>query len=132
MKTAEASGLKKFAAEFVRAYWEIAKSNEFSMPPNEPVEETVEELLAAVSHKVESDSPATGVKPSCKIHMWGQSGDWWDFGFKKTTDGWSLVDAAARSDDDTRPHNLLGTEYAPYFEPFLRHVTEVANKRAGV
>jgi hypothetical protein len=131
MKNVDSSGVEAFAAEFVRAYWETVKSREFPMPPNEPVEETVEELLAAVSYKVEIDSPSTRPKASCKLHMSSQYGDWWDFRFEKAA-GWRLVGAAARSDDDTKPHDLLDAVYARYFEPFLRHVTEVANKRNGI
>jgi hypothetical protein len=132
MKTVDASTFEAFAAEFVCAYWETVKSRKFSMPPDEPVEETVEELLAAVSHKVEIDSPSTRWKASCKLHMSGRSGDWWDFRFQKAADGWRLVDATARSDDVTRPHDLLDTVYGAYFGPFLRYVTEVADKRTGI
>lgn len=132
MNTADATGFAAFAAEFVRAYWETVKSGQFPMRPNEPVEETIEELLAAVSHKIEVLSPSTRSKSSCKLHMSGQYGDWWDFHFQKALEGWRLVGAAAPSDDDTQPHDLLGTVYEPYFGPFLRHVAEVANRRVRI
>ena len=131
MNTQHTSDFEEFAAEFVRTYWQTVKSRKFSMPPDEPAEETVEELLTTISHKVETDLPLTRSNTSCKLHMSAQSGDWWSFRFQNTADGWRLVDAAARSDDPTKPHDLLDAAYAPYFEPFLRHVSEVANKRTG-
>src|SRR6202008_1649762 len=50
MKPVDVSRFEVFAAEFVRAYCETVKSRDFPMSPNEPVEETVDELIAAVSH----------------------------------------------------------------------------------
>jgi len=132
MGTINASKVKAFVAAFVRAYWETVKSGKHSMPPNEPIEETVEELLAQVSHKVEIDTPSTGLKTSCTLHMSARTGDWWEFRFQRTAVGWSLVDALASAGDDAKPHDLLDTVYGPYFKPFLQHVTEVANTRTGM
>jgi hypothetical protein len=125
MRNVDPSGFEAFAADFFRAYWETVKAGEFSMPPNEPVEVALEEMLATVSYTAEMDSLST------ILHMSAEFGDWWDFRFQKETKGWRLVGATARSDDDSKPHDLLGTVFAPYFEPFLRRVTGLANQRAG-
>lgn len=125
-----ASEIEAFAVEFVRAYWETVKSNSFAMPPNEPIEETVEELIAGVSHTIEMDSPCSGLNVF-KLHMADQHGSWWNFHFQKTAKIWSLVGATARSDDDTKPHNLLDEFHVAFFGPFLKHTTEVANRRTG-
>ena len=129
MRTEDPSGFDVFAGEFVRAYWETVKSGDFPMPPDEPVEETLEELLADVSHTTEVLSPCTRSEASRSLHMSNTYGDWWAFQFRESVEGWKLVSAAARSDDDTRPHDLLDVVYRPYFGPFIRHVTEVANKK---
>ena len=50
MRSAAQSWFESFARNFIRAYWQTVKSGTFSMPPNEPVQETVDELLAEVSH----------------------------------------------------------------------------------
>jgi hypothetical protein len=128
----DTSGFEAFAAEFVRAYWEVVKSPQFSMPPDEPVVETIDELLAAVSHSVGYETSSTCSTAPFWLHMSGQRGDWWDFRFHQTADGWRLVNAAARSEDQAKSHNLLAGVYAPYFAPFLRRVTGLANKRIGI
>ena len=118
-----------FAAEFVRAYWETVKCGDFPMPPNEPVEQTLEELLTSVSHKVELLPPSTGSGRSYRLHMSDHCADLWDFDFQKVAENWRLVSAAAKSSENTKPHDLLDSVYQSYFGPFLWHVTEVANKR---
>jgi hypothetical protein len=124
-----AAGLSKFdsfAVAFVRKYWETVKSGAFPMPPDEPVEETIEELRSDVSHETEL-RPASGHGgPSYALRMMSRHGDWWLFTFRDSGRGWELVGEFARSDTQT-PHDLLGPTYSGYFEPFLRHVERVAN-----
>ena len=127
MRKTEQASFEAFARDFVRAYWRTVKSGGFPMPPNEPVEETLEELLSAVSYSTEVQPSSHGSGLSYELLMTNTLGDWWHFTFRGTTGGWSLVGCSARSDDDSAPHDLLDTVYSHYFEPFLRHVTNVAN-----
>jgi hypothetical protein len=122
------SRFDRFAATFVRKYWEIVKSGAFPMPPDEPVEETAEELLSDVSHQTEVRSASSRGGPACALRMTNTHGDWWLFTFRDNGRAWELVGASASSDNQT-PHDLLGAVYSQYFEPFLRHVTEAANGR---
>ncbi len=62
-----------FAQRFVRAYWETLKSGAFPMPPNEPIDETVDELLSVVSHRTELDE--TRDCPILHVQMTGTFGD---------------------------------------------------------
>ena len=130
MNAADHSRFELFAQEFVRKYWETVKSGAFPMPPNEPVDETIEELLSNVSHQTEL-RPVSGCgEPSYVLRMMSTHGDWWLFTFRDTGLAWELLRASANSDNQT-PHELLGPVYSQYFEPFLRHVAKAANDTKG-
>lgn len=116
-----------FAATFVRAYWETIKSGAFSMPPHEPVDESVEELLLEVSHRTEFRREGS----SHVLHMENTHGDWWRFTFRANGGRWELVGASARSDSDT-PHDLLGPFYVHQFAPLLRHVERVTSETKNI
>jgi hypothetical protein len=127
MRKSDEGCFEVFARDFVRAYWQTVKSGEFPMPPNEPVEETLDELLSVVSYSTEIQPASNGCDLSYKLLMTTTHGDWWHFTFRRTIGGWSPVGCSAPSDDGPNPHDLLGTVYANDFEPFLRHVANVAN-----
>lgn len=119
-----------FAAKFVRAYWETVKSSAFPMPPNEPVKETVDELLSDISIKTRSARDPGNESDSFQLSMVNESGDSWRFLFQSAFDGaWQLVGASTQPEGEKQAHDLLGPVYAEWFTPFLRHVTEVANLR---
>jgi len=123
MSQAFQSSFEPFAGAFVRQYWETIKSGHFAMPPNDPVKETVEELLSEISHE-------TGSTPGLvtyTLRMNSTHGDWWLFTFTNLKGEWELVGASARSDTDV-PHDLLGPVYSGHFGPFLRQVTKLANE----
>lgn len=124
------SNFERFAELFVRAYWETVKSDDFSMPPNEPVEETIEELLSDISHEAEYRPASDLDGPVHLLRMTGQYGAWLHFGFRYGHRNWQLICASARSDSEF-PHDLLGPVYSQYFAPFLQHVTEIANQRTS-
>jgi len=115
------SNFEVFAAAFVRAYWETIKSGAFSMPPHEPVKESIEELLSEITHQTEFGHEEH------MINMENAHGDWWRFSFRARRGRWELVEALARSDGDI-PHNLLGPVYSRHFSPLLCHVETVANE----
>lgn len=117
-----------FAQRFVRAYWETLKSGAFPMPPDEPIDETVEELLSAVSHRTELNE-SRGC-PILNVQMTDTLGDSWLFSFRETAGTWMIFGCSAKSDDEQNPHDLLGSIYEPYFGAFLRHVTSIANEKS--
>jgi len=121
-----------FARQFVQSYWETVKNGDFPMPPNEPVEETVEELIADVSYTTELMNAADKSSALYELVMTSRLGDWWRFGFQRDPAGWNLVKCAARSDDDAQPHDLLDAVYSQYFNPFLMHITDAANLRKRI
>jgi hypothetical protein len=121
------SNFEVFAEAFVRAYWETIKGGAFSMPPNEPVDQSIEELLAEVSHRTEFHPEGS----LHELHMENTHGDWWRFSFRATGRRWQLVGASARSDSET-PHDLLGPVYSRYFAPLLRHVEKVTNDTKSI
>lgn len=131
MNAAALSRFELFAAAFVRKYWETVKSGAFPMPPDEPVEETVEELLSGVSYQTELTAASAHASPSYVLRMTSRHGDWWLFTFRDSGQAWELVSALASSDTQT-PHDLLGPFYSHYFEPFLRHIEEGANETKSV
>ncbi len=116
-----------FAERFVRMYWEVVKERAFPMPPNEPVEESLDELLARVSHATEIQEAGSWADQVYKLRMTDACGDWWLFTFRQNSGGFELAGASAKSDDEREPHDLLGPVYAKWFRPFLAHVTELAN-----
>jgi hypothetical protein len=130
MNPAAFSSFELFAVAFVRNYWDTVKSGDFPMPPHEPVEETIEELLSAVSHQTETSESAAH-RGACVLRMMNTHGDWWVFTFRDRGPAWEIVEASSGSGDHP-PHDLLGPTYAPYFEPFLRHVTSAANDAKGI
>ncbi len=113
---------ERFAAGLVRSYWSTVKSEAFSMPPNEPVEESLDELLSSVSYKIEQC-----IDGNFQLLMTGEAGDWWRFGFTRRGRAWEMTSASAKSDNTNSPHDLMNGVYAPHFRPFLRHVTDQAN-----
>jgi hypothetical protein len=116
---------ERFASFFVRAYWSTIKDGTFSMPPNDPVEGTLEELLSAVSFEIEPKNQGHH-----QLRMTGEVGDWWKFGFGGQRGTWKLTSASARSDKKNSPHDLLGEVFAQHFRPFLEHVAAQANKHS--
>ena len=125
MSAGSDTDFEKFASSFVHWYWSTTKDGMFSMPPDEPVEESLEELLSSVSYTVE-----TGDGKWHRILMTGEAGDWWRFGFDYRNRTWMLSRASARSDKKNSPHDLLGDVYASYFRPFLEHVAAQANRHS--
>jgi len=124
------STFEPFAAKFVRVYWETVKSGAFPMPPNEPVEETVDELLSTISTKTRFARVPGNKFDSFQLSMINESGDSWRFLFQPAFDGaWQLVGASTQPEGGKQAHDLLGPVYAEWFTPFLRHVTEMANLR---
>ena len=111
----------QFASRFIHHYWSTIKDGIFSMPPNEPVIESLEELLSEVTHRTDFKA----AKPI--IHMTRKMGDWWEFGFHLDKGKWEIQTASARSEKPRFPHDLLDCVYAPYFKPLLDHVTAQAN-----
>lgn len=121
-----------FSSAFVRAYLETVKSNRFPMPPNEPVEETLEELISAFSHETEVEQSATDTRPLYKLRMTAKGEPWLFISFREGPRGWVLAGCSAPSCDDRKPLDLLDPIYFCYFDPFLRHVTDVANAQGGM
>ncbi|QDV28627.1 hypothetical protein Spb1_04900 [Planctopirus ephydatiae] len=131
MNSTTHSRFELFAEAFVRKYWETVKSGDFSMPPDEPVEETIEELLSKISHQMEPGSASVHDAHLFAFRMTNTHGDWWLFTFRDKGQAWELVGAFARSDTQT-PHDLLDSVYSRYFEPFLRHVERAANDAISI
>jgi hypothetical protein len=131
MKPAALARFELFAEAFARKYWETVKSGAFSMPPDEPVEESVDELLSGVSRQMELMPSAGDGGPECVLRMINSHGDWWVFTFRGTRRAWEIVGASAGSSDHTS-HDLFGPVYAQYYAPMLRHVSMAANNHAGI
>jgi hypothetical protein len=127
MRSEKRQRFESFSSAFVRAYWQTVKEGKFSTPPDEPVEETVEELVSSVTQETETVQPGTGSGPLYKLRMTNTGGDWWLFSFREGPRGWVLAGCSARSGEHGKPHDLLGPIYCAYFDPFLRHVTKLAN-----
>lgn len=98
------------------------------MPPNEPVEESIEELIDAVSFATGRLGNRIPKRQGYTLKMTGEMGDWWTFGFVHRGGAWNLQSASARSEKKNSPHDLLDAVYEPYFRPLLEHATAQANK----
>jgi hypothetical protein len=116
-----------FASNFVRAYWETVKKNTFPMPPDEPIEETLDELLSVISHVTEIEKHTPPLESLFRIRMTNTDGDWWLFSFHAGNEEWTLINCLAKSDHDNIPHNLLGPSYSQFFRPFLNHVVTISS-----
>src|SRR5262245_62042515 len=127
MSSEAISKFEAFAEAFVRKYWETVKSGAFSMPPHEPVHESIEELFSDVSHRTEFRSEDN----LHVLHMENTHGDWWCFSFRAGDGRWQLVGASARSDSEI-PHDLLGPLYSHHFAPLLRHVERFTNETKSI
>ena len=126
MQSTDSDRFELFAQAFVRVYWETVKSQRFSMPPDEPVEKTVEELLSEISYSISSEQSQAESEVPYGLLMKNTYGDWWLITFRRTSTGWRSVGFSAPSDDPSKPHDLLDAVYSPYFKPFLEHVTRIA------
>ncbi|MFG0262697.1 MAG: hypothetical protein ACF788_09935 [Novipirellula sp. JB048] len=126
------AGFASFANRFVRSYWQTVKSGDFPMPPNEPIEETVEELIAEISFTTGVRDAPKNISVVYEVLMTSRLGDWWSFGFRHDPDGWQLIECTARSDDESKPHDLLNAAHSEYFRLFLAHVTDAANSTHSI
>ncbi|MDB4669789.1 hypothetical protein OAF33_01970 [bacterium] len=123
-------GFEQFASAFVHAYWSTVKDRTFPMPPDEPVEESLEEILSAVKYSTKRKRSLTKRQREYEIRMKGEMGAWWHFGFRHEAGAWRLVYAKANSYKKFSPHDLLDSVYGPHFRPFLNHVTSEANRNS--
>lgn len=97
------------------------------MPPNEPIKESLEEILARVSQQTDVAPMPGDVEPLSILRMTSTFGAWWQFSFRCTGLGWSLVECTAPSANRRKPHDLLGPVYGGSFRPFLSHVITLAS-----
>lgn len=120
MKPPHTASFAAFAERFVRFYWETVKSQKFSMPPDEPPEESIDEILSGVTSSTE--------KVGADHVLFMKSGEWawWRYVFRSTADGWMITAGSARSLDPSVPHDLLAPPYDHWFGPFLTYVTQCA------
>lgn len=130
MNSADVSRFKPFAEAFVRKYWEAIRSDTFSMPPNEPVEETLDELLTGISYQMELTPNSDDGGLLYALRMLDAHGDWWMFTFQCSAGTWEIVAASAGTLDQAA-NDLFCPAYEPYFGPLLRHVTLEAAKDLG-
>lgn len=119
MKKPHHPSFDAFTKRFVRVYWQTVKERKFPMPPDEPVDETLDELLAAISFEVATDQAET-------IVMISKEGGWWRFSFRYAAGAWIIIGAGAKSQSPKQPHDLLRPPYDRCFHPFLEHVTRIA------
>ena len=120
MKKELCDGFERFAQAFVVTYWSTVKEGRFRMPPEEPVQETLEELLAVVSFTAERR----------QIVMSTLHGDCWSFGFKLKGIEWMLTKATTGGKKKKSQIDLLGPVYGPQFSPFLTFVLNQAIKNS--
>ena len=120
MKPPHTASFEAFAERFVRCYWETVKAQTFSMPPDEPIEESIDEILSCVTSNTE--------RVGADHILFMNSGDWawWKYVFRSTSDGWMVTGCSARSLDPSVPHDLLAPPYDHWFRPFLIYVTQCA------
>lgn len=111
-----------FAGQFVRCYWATVKAQTFPMPPEAPIEDSLEGILSRVSWTLEAVDKGFG------LLMKSGDGSWWRYVFRATPDGWLLMAGTARSPQPSVPRDLLGPLYAQSFKPFLAYVTATANR----
>lgn len=124
MSVTEDSSFSRFAENFVSAYWSVTKDGLFSMPPDEPVEESLKELLQDIEYSCQ----AKGCGYVLTMRETTENWSWWKFGFVYRNKSWCIKDASTRSLDKSIPHDLLSPPYDEYFKAFLEHVTKLANK----
>ena len=73
------------------------------MPPNEPVQETVEELLSEISH----ETYCIHASSSYDLRMMNTHGDWWLFTFRGAKEQW---------EDPVAGSSLMPTHGAKYLD----------------
>ncbi len=102
------------------------------MPPNEPVEESIEELLAGISYEIKLASPS-GVRAShFTLQMNSKIGDWWRFGFKSKGSRWEVVEFSAPAEKQGETHDLLAPPYDQHFKRFLEYIVTATNAQRSI
>ncbi len=127
--TGSPPSFEEFATVFVETYWETARANKFPMPPNEPVEESLENILESISIKTATHSLPGSAVETHTLRMTGDAGSWWEFTFRGTASNWSIIDFTAPSQIPRTPHHLLEPPYDEYFRPFIDHVVSVTHRK---
>ena len=103
-----------FARRFVHHYWDDVSRGVSDMSPNEPREQSLDELLAKV--KLETFSiPGLFGSDRFVLRMIRDSGETWRFTFKRTKVRWAIVKATAGSAPQDNRVNLLGSIYSRSF-----------------
>ncbi len=110
----------------MRENWQDVVDNNWKLPPYEPCNETVDELLATIKC---STSREIAVGQSDKIfvlRMMATSGSIWRFVFKNKSGEWNLI--AAIANDETEEHrvDLLDDDYGEIFHPKLERIIKLA------
>lgn len=99
-----------FAERFVAAYWQDVIDH----PDPEPIEETLDELLATISWEVHQS------EGNDLIIMRNDAGDVWNISFRKVKSGWSVVEFTATG------HDLLVWPYEKHVRAMLDRVVNSA------
>ena len=126
------SKFEAFAEKFVRAYWETVKSDAFSMPPDEPVHETIQKLLSEISHETEVRHVLDhegGLHLLPHEQFPAEMDD--DSHFERAVCELGVVTASASSDSEI-PRDFLVRSTLSILPPFLRHVERVANDTKSI
>ncbi|MFK5921466.1 MAG: hypothetical protein QM496_04760 [Verrucomicrobiota bacterium] len=120
--------IDNFSDLLVRNYWATIRSNRFPMPPNEPVEESVEEILADISYQFKADSNASYFT----LQMNSKLGEWWRFGFKASGGHWELIEFVVPSEKRDEHRDLLAPPYGEHLRSFLDYIVSASNAERSI
>ncbi len=111
----------QFAKRFVYFYWKDVANNESDMPPNEPCEESLEEILADITWEITQAQDRYFLAMRC---VSSDDGWWFDFSWKRNS--WASVAAKVGSPPNYDRVDLLDDLYKKWFGPFLQKAIDRA------
>ena len=116
----------EFASAFVRKYWQDVADNVDKLPPYEPCDESVDDILATISYTTSHEDISGQSSKAFVLRMMATSGSIWRFAFKERAGRWSLLAAVANDETDEHRVDLLGEYYGETFRPILERITNLA------
>jgi hypothetical protein len=115
-----------FADRFVRMYWQNVIDNNHKLPPYEPVDQTIDEVLADTKVSTSQEIAIGQPLKVCVLRMFASSGSTSRFVFATMAGRWKLLQAFANDETDEHRCDMLDEYYGQYFRESLERITALA------
>lgn len=118
----------EFVARFMRIYWQDVIDNNHKLPPYEPCEESLDEILAETKYETSHERAVDNTGQIFVLRMFAQLGSTWRFIFTHRAGRWQILEAFANDESDEHRCDMLDETYGQYFRESLERTTAQATR----